>query len=168
MARSCSRSGLSMVGRSTVRRAARTVSVAVLLAATAASTAGCDTTGVTAERVQAAFAPAFARLWVRQQRLEGHPAVPSVASMAPTATCTRGDASVPDVGAGSDWSCTVAFFISGPGTPVSLVYGLTVRPDGCWTAEDPPVAMGRQTITTATGRTVLNPVFAIDGCFATA
>lgn len=128
---------------------------------------GLATTGITPERLQSAFAPTFARLYVHQQRLEGRTDVPSTSSMRTSATCSRGTAAEPDLGAGSDWTCALQFLISGPGTPVSLSYSLTVRPDGCYTAEDPPSAMGRQTITTAAGRTVVNPVFAIDGCFAT-
>jgi hypothetical protein len=143
------------------------VLVAALTAAVLVAGTGCAATGITPERIEAAFAPTFARLYVRQQQLEGRTNVPSTAAMATTADCTRGDASDPDLGAGNDWSCTVRFLISGPGTPVSLNYTLTVRPDGCYTAEDPPIAMGRQTIVTAAGRTVTNPVFAIDGCFAT-
>lgn len=128
---------------------------------------GFATTGITPERLQAAFAPTFARLYVHQQRLEGRTDAPSTSAMRTTAICTRGTAAEPDLGAGSDWSCALQFLIGGPGTPVSLTYGLTVRPDGCYTAEDPPLAMGRQTITTAAGRVVVNPLFAIDGCFPT-
>ena len=153
--------------RARARAGARAVAAGASASVLVALTAGCGSTGVTAERVEGAFAPAFARLYVRQQQLEGRTDAPTVRALGSTATCTRGDASVPDAGAGSDWSCTVQFLVAGPGTPVSLVYSLTVRPDGCYTAEDPPVAMGRRTITTAAGKTVTNPVFAIDGCFAT-
>ncbi len=90
----------------------------------------------------------------------------SKASMQASALCTRGDASVPDQGAGSDWTCGLTFFVDGPGTPVTLAYSLTVRPDGCYTAEDPPVALGKQEIVESTGRSVINPLYAIDGCFA--
>ena len=81
------------------------------------------------------------------------------------AHCLKGDASVPDQGAGANWVCTITFLIDGADTPVSFNWNLTVKPDGCWTAEGTPAQLGGQTIQTRTGKSVTDPIYAIDGCF---
>ena len=77
----------------------------------------------------------------------------------------KGDASVRDEGAGSNWVCTIAFLINGQDTPVSFNWNLTVKPDGCWTSEGTPLQLGGQTIHTRAGKTVTDPIYAVDGCF---
>ncbi len=124
--------------------------------------AGCASTGITSDRVSRSVAPTFERMYRWQQRLEG---ASTARPLDAKASCVKGDASVRDQGAGSNWVCTITFLISGADTPVSFNWNLTVKPDGCWTAEGTPVQLGGQTIRTRAGKTVANPIYAVDGCF---
>ncbi|MDA0158980.1 hypothetical protein OM076_01785 [Solirubrobacter ginsenosidimutans] len=135
---------------------------AVALAGLAAITAGCGSTGITVDRVSGSVAPTFERMYRWKQQLEG---VSTAAPLNTRAKCVKGDASVRDQGAGANWVCTITFLIDGADTPVSFNWNLTVKPDGCWTAEGTPVQLGGQTIRTRAGKTVANPIYAVDGCF---
>jgi hypothetical protein len=141
-----------------MRRAAS----ALALAGLAAVAAGCASTGITSDRVSHSVAPTFDRMYRWQQRLEG---ASTAMPLNTEANCVKGDASVPDQGAGSNWVCTISFLISGADTPVSFNWNVTVKPNGCWTAEGTPPQLGGQTIHTRTGKTVSNPIYAVDGCF---
>ena len=48
-------------------------------------------------------------------------------------------------------------------TPVT--YDVTVQSNRCYKAESPPSFVGQQTMRDANGRTVVNPLFTIYGCF---
>ena len=133
---------------------------AIVLVALAA--AGCSSTGITSDRLSRSVAPTFEHMYRWKQQLEG---ASSAKPLDTTAHCVKGDASVRDEGAGSNWICTVSFLVDGPGTPVSFNWNLAVRPNGCWTAEGTPVQLGGQTIRTRAGKTVADPIYAVDGCF---
>jgi hypothetical protein len=47
---------------------------------------------------------------------------------------------------------------------VSVTYSVVVRPNGCYTAEGPDAVVGPLHIRNAQRRTVINPLFAFDGC----
>jgi hypothetical protein len=135
---------------------------ALALVGLAAATSGCASTGITTDRLSASVAPTFERMYRWQQRLEG---TSTAKPLDTKANCLKGDAGVPDRGAGSNWVCTITFLVDGAGTPVSFNWNLTVKPDGCWTSEGTPLQFGGQTIRTRAGKTVTNPIYAVDGCF---
>lgn len=135
---------------------------ALALAGLAAVAAGCSSSGITSDRVAGSVAPTFEHLYRYKQRLQG---ASTATPLNTRASCVKGDASVPDHGAGSDWVCTITFLIDGAGTPVSFNWNLSVKPDGCWTAEGTPPQLGGQTIRTRAGKTVADPIYAVDGCF---
>jgi hypothetical protein len=124
--------------------------------------AGCGSTGITSDRVSGSVAPTFEHLYRWKQQLEG---ASTAKPLDTKARCVKGDASVRDEGAGSNWVCTISFLVDGPDTPVSFNWNLTVKPNGCWTAEGTPVQLGGQTIRTRAGKPVANPIYAVDGCF---
>ena len=132
------------------------------LAAAAAGlvASGCADTGVTSARLESSIAPTFTRMYDWQERLEGK--APS-RGLDTRAQCLRGGSGTK--GAGPDWTCTIQYLESGPSTPVSFSYDVSVHPDGCWTAESGPQSLGGIDLQTASGKTVPNPLYAIDGCF---
>jgi ABC-2 type transport system permease protein len=139
-----------------------TLGAALLIGSTA-----CGSGGITANRVDAAVAPTFANLYVLQQAQHGLRVTAS--SLQSKATCTRGDQSTPDSGPGEDWVCSIQWFKKGPAIPVAASYSLHVQANGCYTAEGdgPPDVNGQPTVTTASGDTVVNPLYKFDGCFDT-
>ncbi len=135
---------------------------ALALAGLAAVASGCASTGITSDRVSRSVAPTFEHMYRWKQRLEG---ASTAKPLDTRAHCVKGDASVRDEGAGSNWVCTITFLVDGPDTPVSFNWNLTVKPNGCWTAEGTPLQLGGQTIRTRAGKTVADPIYAVDGCF---
>ena len=136
----------------------RTVLLTMAVAAGALATAGCDGTGVTAQRLQRSLAPTFARLYVQQQLTLGNPRPdPRV----------KGTPSDVQQGAGNDWLCAVSFLAAGPGTEVTASYVVDMHTDGCYAADgDGPASLnGSRTITGPGYRQVPNPLWLIDGCF---
>lgn len=122
--------------------------------------AGCAGTGVTSARLENSIAPTFTGMYNWHQQLEGRPVNRHLDTRA---QCLRGVTGTS--GAGTDWSCTIQYFESGPSTPVSFSYDVSVRPDGCWTAEDGPQSLGGMDLRTASGKIVPNPLYVVDGCF---
>ena len=47
-----------------------------------------------------------------------------------------------------------------------MTYRLTVKPDGCYTAEGPE-SVGPMRVRDARGEVVVNPLFGFDGCMIT-
>ena len=124
---------------------------------------GC-TSPITADRLQASVAPTFAHLYVLQQVERGGPHL-APASIRSRAACARTGPGTTEAGAGSDWVCTLHWLVSGPGTPVGTDLDVSVQPDGCWTADGPPAAVGQQTLVLDDGRSVVNPLWQFNGCF---
>ena len=131
----------------------------LLLTLACLSLSGCGSI-VTSGRLEQSIAPAFTRQYHWQQQLQGRP---TTGALDTRARCARGGSG--DTGAGSDWSCTIQYFETGPQTPVTLTYDVTVHPDGCWTADNGPVSLGGLNLQTPDGTTVPNPLYAIDACF---
>ncbi len=123
---------------------------------------------VTEARLEASFGPSFNRLTILQQRELGH-AIPAGARLALRTTCRRASSQTRR-GAG-DWSCAISVLRPSPHVEpfqaTVLTYDLNVRPDGCYRAQAPPSLVGQQTLTDADGRSVVNPLFTIYGCFDT-
>ncbi len=141
------------------------VGAATLVVLTAATNWG--PTGVTAQRLDRAFAPTFNRLTVRQQRLLGR-RVPAGARLNQLTSCSRRSGAAG--GPGDDWACNVTVLIpqSGP-TPYqqTVSYDVSVQSDGCYKADSPPTFVGQQLMRVPHGRTVVNPLFTVYGCFNT-
>jgi ABC-2 type transport system permease protein len=121
-----------------------------------------DRTWITSHRLEASVGGAFENLVVEQQRLIGHD--DRTRALRVFAFCKRESVvSGPGTGPGDDWGCQV--YVDGPRLrALSANYSLTVRPNGCYTAEGPPAIIGPLHIPTPGGGTTLNPLYAFDGC----
>ncbi|MBE7188401.1 hypothetical protein [Jatrophihabitans endophyticus] len=146
-----------------IRRAVVAAAAAVVVAS---SLAGCGASPITPDRLQTSIAPTFARLYRLQQREAGNP-TPSLASLRPRASCTKGSPQDEQRGAGNDWTCLVSYSAAGADTRVVATYLVTVQPDGCYAADGdgPQTLNGRPTITGRGYRQVTNPLFLLNGCF---
>jgi hypothetical protein len=124
-------------------------------------------TGVTASRLRTNLATSFNNLTILQQRELGRN-VPAGARLNIVPTCSRRGSKPRGPG---DWVCTMTVYIPQPGanpfqqTPVS--YDVSVQSDGCYKAQSPPVFIGQQLMKNAAGRSVVNPLYTIYGCFNT-
>jgi hypothetical protein len=125
-------------------------------------------TPVTAGRLEASIEPVFNRLTLLQQRELGRSA--GAGSKLDLRTrCRRhgGQGSGP----GDDWTCTMTLITPRPGaelfqlTPVT--YDLSVKSNGCYKADAPPVFVGQRTMLDVHRNSVVNPLFTIYGCFDT-
>jgi ABC-2 type transport system permease protein len=140
------------------------IGAAVVVALAAAG--GLGPAAITRARLESSMASVFDNLTRLQQRELGH-AVALRSTLALRTLCAR-HAGVAK-GPGDDWTCTISVVSPGPGaepyelTPVT--YDVSVKADGCYKADAPPSFVGQQTMTAADGRTVVNPLFTIYGCF---
>jgi len=121
-----------------------------------------DRTWITSERVEGSVSSNFANLAVVQQGLTGQTVDASSFKVFPF--CKRESVIAgPSTGAGDDWSCQI--FVTGPKIGrIQVDYSVTIRPNGCYTAEGQPALIGPLHLRTADGGTVLNPLYAFDGC----
>lgn len=138
----------------------------VAVAALTVVLGGCGGSSITATRLQDSVAPTFANLYVRQQAERGKPGG-AAADLQAQATCSRADTASTDHGAGSDWVCAVQWLVAGPGTPVGATYDVSVKPNGCYTADGPASVVGQQTLISAAGSAVVNPLWQFSSCFDT-
>ena len=148
------------------RAPVRIVAAAVALIAALALATNLGPPGVTARRLTASLAPAFHRLTALQQDELGHP-IPSSAVYHILPVCNRRGGS--RVGQG-DWSCTMNVFIllsrgTQPLSNTPVAYDVSVQSNGCYKAQSPPQLVGQATIRDTRGRTVVNPIVTIYGCF---
>ena len=129
--------------------------------------------GVTGPRLEAALGATFANLVHLQLGALGLPSLPAGALRVRT-TCRKIGAEAASSGAG-DWSCSLFWF--GPDrrgksvearTPLEDVFEVSVGADGCYTATAGAEShLGGPTLQAASGATVVNLVYAFDGCFDT-
>ncbi len=123
---------------------------------------------VTQARLEASISSAFNDLTVLQQQELGR-AIAKGAKLRLHTTCNRHAGK--SQGPGDDWTCTMTVLNALPGaepflvTPV--VYDVSAKSDGCYKADAPPSFVGQQMMTAAHGRSVVNPVYIIYGCFDT-
>jgi hypothetical protein len=143
-------------------RFGRGVVVGLAVAAVLAAGAAFDRTWITSHRLEGSVAATFRNLVVQQQDLIGQ--AERTASLRVFPFCKReGTVSGPGAGAGDDWRCQL--YVDGPRLRgLSADYSLTVRPNGCYTAEGPPAVIGPPRIHRAGGGAVVNPLYAFDGC----
>lgn len=122
--------------------------------------------GVTAKRLRTDLTPAFNNLTVLQQTELGRH-VPAGAKLTlALPTCSR-RGSVP-YGPG-EWICY--FYVQTPSNgalpsePTNIGYDVSVNWDGCYKAQSPPAFIGQQTMRNKQGKSVVNPLYTIYGCF---
>ncbi len=136
--------------------------VAVAITAVLAAGSAFDRTWITYQRVQDSVRRTFQNLVVEQQRLLGHDVKAGTLQVYPLCkreSVLRGTGK----GAGDDWGCDI--FVDGAGfRGLSVGYTVTVRTNGCYTADGPPSVVGPLHIRKAGGGTVINPLYAFDGC----
>jgi ABC-2 type transport system permease protein len=124
---------------------------------------------VTQARLQASIASAFNALTVLQQRELGR-TVARGARLELRTSCNRHSGK--SQGPGDDWTCTLTVLNALPGSEPFLVtpvvYDVSAKSDGCYKADAPPSFVGQQMMAAAHGRSVVNPVYTIYGCFDTA
>jgi hypothetical protein len=126
-----------------------------------AAVGGCGPYDITAPRLDTAVAQTFTNLYAYQQTLLGTEArVREV-----RASCTKAGGGA-QVGAGDGWSCTVTYLPENSRLQ-SVTYDMTLQADGCFAAMGPPGVVGSATEESVGGRSVVNPLFAFDGCFDT-
>jgi hypothetical protein len=125
---------------------------------------GWGPTADTHQRLEASITPTFERLVQVQYRWRTHLAFHGRAVSVRT-SCQR--AGGRRQGPGDDWTCIVV-----PVNPqtqgASLPLDVTVRPNGCFTADAPPSLVGPPLIRDVRGRLFVNPLATFDGCLGTA
>jgi hypothetical protein len=128
--------------------------------------AGCGGSRITPGPLESSISAAFARLYLRQQSLQGNP-VPDIRSLHAQASCQKGSQATTQSGAGDDWVCRITFLVAGPATPVRALYNVNVQTNGCYSADgDGPASVnGTRTITGPGNQSRVNPLWLIDGCF---
>jgi ABC-2 type transport system permease protein len=133
------------------------------LAGALSAASALDETWITSGRLGDSFAATFKNLVIVQEDLRGQSQAESDFNVYPF--CRRESVPVGHVskGAGDDWACEL--FVDIPvlrGLPVE--YSITVRPNGCYTAEAAPSVTGPLNLRKVQGGTTRNPLFAFDGC----
>lgn len=124
--------------------------------------------GVTPARMTTSIAPTFNNLTALQVRWHYGVKVPAGAKLLQKTACNRRGSSPNGPG---DWSCTLTVFMPQAGavpfqqTPVT--YDVSVNSDGCYKATAPPSFVGQQTMSGPGGKSVVNPLFTLYGCFST-
>jgi hypothetical protein len=123
--------------------------------------------GVTPHRLDAAIGEAFNNVSLLQQRLIGRVA-PAGAKLDVQPFCNRRGAKSEGPG---DWQCNVYVYLpqlkAVPFQRTTVEYDVSVRYDGCYKAQSPPTFIGGPTMTDNRGRSVVNPLFVVYGCFNT-
>jgi ABC-2 type transport system permease protein len=143
-------------------RIARGAVVAVVITGLLVLATTFDTTWITSQRLESSISGTFRNLVVMQQDLIGQADRATAIRVFPF--CKR-ESVVTGTGSGpgDDWVCQL--YVDGPHLRgLSAAYTLTVKPNGCYTADGPPTVIGPQHIKTADGTSTLNPLYAFDGC----
>jgi hypothetical protein len=121
-------------------------------------------TSVTATKLNRSIGSAFANLTALQQTYLGRH-VPAGSHLQDSAICARQGVKDAYRGPGANWVCAIYISTRTPGQPTSVNYDVTVKPNGCYTAEGPESFIGPLTIHRPNGAPVLNPLFRFNGCF---
>jgi ABC-2 type transport system permease protein len=124
--------------------------------------------GVTASRLEDAFAPTFANLVHLQRSILKLPEIDRAVLRA-TAQCQKVGGTRRDASGAGDWTCTVLWSSPGQRIPLHDAYDLSVASDGCYTAtaDGSEAHIGGPTLTGRDGATVTNLLYTFDGCFDT-
>lgn len=140
---------------------------AVVLALVFASVRHCGG-GVTAGRLEEAFAPTFANLVHLQRSILKLPEIDRAVLRA-TAQCEKVGAPGRGARGAGDWTCTVLWSSPGQRIPLRDAYELSVTGDGCYTAtaDGAEAHIGGPTLTARDGTTITNLLYTFEGCFDT-
>jgi ABC-2 type transport system permease protein len=117
---------------------------------------------ITKDRLEASITPAFNRLTRLQQEELGR-SVSSAAELDDRTICRR--RSGKSQGPGDDWSCAITIATPRAGALETVGYDVSVESDGCYKADAPTSFVGQQSMSDADGHSIVNPLFAIYGCF---
>ncbi|HTR89232.1 MAG TPA: ABC transporter permease [Solirubrobacteraceae bacterium] len=120
--------------------------------------------GITQGRLEASITPVFNRL-TRLQQAELGRSLSRRAELDDRTLCRRRSGS--SRGPGDDWSCVITIVTPRAGELETVGYDLSVESDGCYKADAPTSFVGQQSMSDARGRSVVNPLFTIYGCFDT-
>jgi ABC-2 type transport system permease protein len=144
----------STVGRAIV---ATVVLAALLLVGTLL-----NKTWITSTHLEGSVAETLSNLIVVQQQILGHELDPATVKVYPY--CKRESViSGTSSGPADDWTCQV--FVDGPHVSrLAADYAISVRPDGCYTADAPASLVGPLRMKTPDGGTTINPLSAFDSC----
>lgn len=115
-----------------------------------------------AASLAASVGPTYAALSVRGAQLQGRTDV-SARGLQVSAQCRRGGGDTLDVGPGDDWQCLVTSLPAGA-VPQRVLYEVSLKPEGCWSADGPPAVVGDAQVLDVEGRRRNNPVYAFEGC----
>ncbi len=147
-------------------RQVRVLAIAVGVLAVLAAVSNLGPTSVTATKLNRSIGLAFANLTALQQTDLGRH-VPAGSHLHDSALCSRQGVRHPYRGAGDNWLCHI-YIPNLPKEPTEVSYDVTVKPNGCYTAEGPEAFIGPLTIHRPNGQTILNPLFRFSGCFEVA
>jgi ABC-2 type transport system permease protein len=143
----------------------RVVAVTVVVIGALAIGGGLGPGSVTERRVESSIGATFNNATLLQQALIGRYAPPNARLRVEPHCNKRGAA---DAGPG-DWLCNVYVYLPQPkAVPFqqsNVEYDVSVQYNGCWKASSPPAFVGGQTMQSAGGRQVTNPLFVVYGCF---
>ncbi len=126
--------------------------------------AGCSGGGPARSELAPAFATTFANLYALQQAERG--TTVEAATLSATARCGRSGGVETGSGPGEDWRCEVRYVAGRERVQAIATYSLTVKADGCFTADgdEPAQLVAQQTVVRPDGVTVPNPLWQLDGC----
>jgi ABC-2 type transport system permease protein len=148
-------------------RQLRVLAVAIAVIAVLGAASNLGSTSVTATKLERSIGLAFANLTALQQTDLGRH-VPAGSHLNDGAICSRQGVRHADRGPGDNWLCHVYIPTNSPSEPTDVSYDVTVKPNGCYTAEGPEAFIGPLTIHRPNGETILNPLFRFSGCFEVA
>jgi ABC-2 type transport system permease protein len=143
-------------------RLARWAVVGLIFAGLLSVGTALDRTWISSPRLGSSFAATFKNLAVLQESVRGQSKVRSNFNV--YSSCRRESVvSGPSRGAGDDWTCRL--FVDIPALrDLPFEYTMTVRANGCYTAEAPPSVIGPLNLRRAQGGVARNPLYAFDGC----
>jgi hypothetical protein len=119
-------------------------------------------TWITSTHLEASVSETLSNLIVVQQNILGRELDPS--SVKVYSYCKRESViSGTSSGPADDWTCQA--FVDGPHVSrLAADYSISVRPDGCYTADAPASLVGPLHMKTPDGGTTINPLSAFDSC----
>jgi hypothetical protein len=141
---------------------ARAVLGAAVLIGLLAAASSLGPVAITRPRLEASITSAFNRLTRLQQRELGR-RVSDGAELNDRTLCRRRSGS--NQGPGDDWNCAITIATPRAGELETVGYDVSVESDGCYKADAPTSFVGQQMMSDASGRSVVNPLFTIYGCF---
>lgn len=147
-------------------RQLRVLAVAVGVIALLGAVSNLGSTSVTAAKLGRSIGSTFANLTALQQADLGRH-VPAGSHLPDGAICSRQGTEHPNRGPGANWTCNI-YIPNLPKEPTEVHYDVTVKPNGCYTAEGPEAFIGPLTIHRPDGSTILNPLFRFTSCFEVA